>query len=76
MAVSPQITQNGTTVAKNSIPKAQALPVRTNTISALEHDSGPKVEKGPELAEKLNEETKKKYVKGRLNNILALLFIF
>lgn len=65
MAVSPQIIQDGTTVAKNSIPKAQELPVRTNTISALEHESGPKVEKGPELAEKLNEETKKKYVKDK-----------
>lgn len=69
MIVSPQIAQNGTAVANISVSKAQELPVRTNSVSAIEHEPGPKLEKGPELAEKLNEQTKKKYVKGRLNHV-------
>lgn len=67
MAVSPQITQNG---AINSVSKAQELPVRTNFVSAMEHQPGLRGEKGPELAEKLNEDTKNKYVKGRLDHFL------
>lgn len=67
MGVLPQIAQNETAVAKISVNKAQELPVRTTSISVLEHESHLKLEKGPELAEKLNEETKKKYIKGRLD---------
>ena len=69
MALSPQLTQNGTTAAIFSVSQAQELPVRTNFISAMERETGLKGEKGPELAEKLNDETKNKYVKGRLNHV-------
>ena len=69
MALSPQITQNGTTATVFSISEAQELPVRTNFISAVERETGLKREKRSELTEKLNEETKNKYVKGRLNHL-------
>ena len=69
MALSPQITQNGTTAAVFSGSQARGLAVRTNFSSAMEQETGLKGEKGPELAEKLNKETKNKYVKGRLNHV-------
>lgn len=76
MAVLPQIALNETAVAKLSVNRAQELPVRTSSISVLEHEAHLKLEKGPELAEKLNEETKKKYVKGRLVYVFNILVIF
>lgn len=48
-------------------PNLKELPVRTNSIGEVENELRPKAEKGPELAELINEETKKKYVKGRIN---------
>lgn len=44
--------------------KSKSLVVRTNSIGTAPEDRR-KIEKGPELAEQLNEETKQKYVKGR-----------
>ena len=52
------------------------LPVRTNSVGEVENELRPKAEKGPELSELLNEETKKKYVKGRFTGALNLLARF
>lgn len=76
MTASPKIIQNGTVNANNSVSKAQELPVRTTAICVMENGPGPKVDKGPELAEKLNEETKNKYVKGRPDRISDSRVIF
>ena len=76
MGVLPRIAQNETAVAKISINKAQELPVRTSSIGVLEHESDLKLEKGPELAEKLNEETKKKYIKGGLDYLFKSTVYF
>jgi hypothetical protein len=43
--------------------KSRNLVVRTNSAGAVPDDH-PKMERGTELAEQLNEETKEKYVKG------------
>jgi hypothetical protein len=43
--------------------KSRNLVVRTNSAGTVP-DNHPKMERGPALAEQLNEETKEKYVKG------------
>lgn len=44
--------------------KSKSLVVRTNSVGTAP-DNRRKAERGPELAEQLNEEIKQKYVKGR-----------
>lgn len=62
MALSPVVTYEAST--KITATKAKALAVRTNSVSNnSEPMSTPK--KGQELAERLNDETKHKYVKGK-----------
>lgn len=65
MAISPVVTYNTTSSIKVTATKAKSLAVRTNSISNPQNDflSGPK--KGQELAERLNDETKQKYVKDK-----------
>ncbi|KAI4211424.1 MAG: hypothetical protein LQ351_005850 [Letrouitia transgressa] len=66
MAVSPQIFQNGTAASTVPEAKEKALAVRTNSISkAVTGTQRLSQDKGPELAERLNEETKLKYVKDK-----------
>lgn len=43
--------------------KSKSLVVRTNSVGTAPDDHR-KMERGPELAEQLNEEIKQKYVKG------------
>ena len=57
------INLNGSS-SKAEMEQSRSLVVRTNSASNVPDDH-PKVERGPELAEQLNEETKQKYVKGR-----------
>lgn len=64
MAVSPQIVQNGTEIQVN-VGKPRMLPVRTNSVGVVGSEHPPKPEKGPEVTEQLNQETKQMYVKGR-----------
>jgi len=64
MAVSPVITYDGPSQIKVTATKAKSLAVRTNSVSNVQNESTPAPGKGQELAERLNEETKDKYVKG------------
>ena len=64
MAVSPLITQNDTTSIKLTAVKAKSLAVRTSISGAGGKKSEPAKQKGSELAEELNAETRHKYVKG------------
>jgi len=64
MAVSPLITQNDAASTKLTAVKAKSLVVRTSISGAGGKKAGPVKQKGAELAEELNAETRKKYVKG------------
>lgn len=64
MAVSPLITQNDTASTKITAVKAKSLAVRTSVSGASGKKHAPASERGPELAEQLNSETRQKYVKG------------
>lgn len=64
MAISSPLHQNGAYIDITAV-KAKSLAVRTNSVLTTAYEHGPRIEKGPELAEQLNEETKNKYVKGR-----------
>lgn len=57
--------------------KSKSLAVRTNSTSIREEEYRPKMVKGLEVAEQLNNETKQKYVKGRcvLNFLFPLWFL-
>lgn len=62
MAVSLLSGQNDMDINTTAI---KSLAVRTNSVVSIASERRQRVEKGPELAEQLNEETKQKYVKGR-----------
>lgn len=64
MALSPVVTYDAASSTKVTATKAKSLAVRTNFVSNMnEATLAPK--KGQELAEKLNDETKQKYVKSK-----------
>lgn len=63
MALSPVVTYEAASNTKVTATKAKSLAVRTNSVSKKnEPTSAPK---GQELAERLNDETKQKYVKSK-----------
>lgn len=64
MALSPVVTYDAASSTKVTATKAKSLAVRTNFVSNKDEATlAPK--KGQELAEKLNDETKQKYVKSK-----------
>lgn len=65
MAISPVVTYDATSNIKVTATKAKSLAVRTNSISNAPNASPSKPEKGKELAERINDETKQKYVKDK-----------
>lgn len=69
MAVSPLAKLNSVVVTNVDFTRDKALPVRTNSIGMVHDVPRLKVEKGKELAEQLNEDTKNKYVKGEIRFI-------
>lgn len=62
MAVSPVVNHSAAHDIDSSYAKKQSLALRTNPTAK---DPGDGALKGQELAEKLNEETRAKYVKGK-----------
>ena len=66
MAISPVVTYGASSSnIKVTAEKAKSLAVRTNSTSSVKDESASKDGKFPELAERLNDETKNKYVKDR-----------
>ncbi|CAD6585804.1 MAG: TFIIH complex serine/threonine-protein kinase subunit kin28 [Alectoria sarmentosa] len=65
MAISPVVTYDATSNIKVTATKAKSLAVRTNSLSNALNASPSKPEKGKELAERVNDETKQKYVKDK-----------
>ncbi|CAF9938009.1 TFIIH complex serine/threonine-protein kinase subunit kin28 [Imshaugia aleurites] len=65
MAVSPVVTYDTTSNIKVTATKAKSLAVRTNSVSNPRNGSLPEPGKGQELAERLNDETKQRYVKDK-----------
>lgn len=66
MAVSPVITYDASSSIRLTATKAESLAVRTNSLSITNDDKAPSESgKRQELAEKLNDETKEKYVKDK-----------
>ena len=64
MALSPVVTYEASSTARFVATKAKTLPVRTNSLSnKAVTNSAPA--QGQELAERLNDETKHRYVKGK-----------
>ena len=63
------MTQHETVSTKITAVKAKSLVVRTNNPGASGKKLAATKERGPELAEQLNEETRQKYVKGVLANL-------
>ena len=63
--MSPVVTCDATSNIKVTATKAKSLAVRTNSISNPRNDSLSKPGKGQELAERLNDDTKQKYVKDK-----------
>lgn len=63
--MSPVVTYDATSNIKVTATKAKSLAVRTNSISNPRNDSLSKPGKGQELAERLNDDTKQKYVKDK-----------
>jgi len=68
MAVSPVMTQDETASTKLTAVKAKSLAVRTSVLGAGSKKAEPPKQKGAELAEELNAETRQKYVKGVPND--------
>ncbi len=64
MAVSPAITQSASSDTTITAAKAKALAVRSSANGTSTRETAANTEAGPELAEQLNEETKRRYVKG------------
>ena len=65
MAISPVVAYEATSDIKVTAAKARSLAVRTNSISNSQTTSRPEPGRGRELAERLNDETKQKYVKDK-----------
>lgn len=64
MALSPVVTYEAMSSTKVTATKAKSLAVRINSLSNKDElAAAPK--KGQELAERLNDETKHKYIKGK-----------
>lgn len=64
MAVSPLMTQSETASTKITAVKAKSLAVRTSLSGQGGKKPTAARERGPELAERLNDETRQKYIKG------------
>ncbi len=71
MAVTPLRTQNDTASTRLTAVKAKSLAVRTSISKADSKKSEPAKQKGAELAEELNAETRQKYVKGVPKDIIV-----
>ena len=65
MAISPVVTYDATSNIKVTATKAKSLAVRTNSTSNSQNGFLSEPKKGQELAERLNDETKQKYVKDK-----------
>lgn len=65
MAISPVVTYDATSNVNATATKAKSLAVRTNSISKPHSGSPAEPERGQELVERLNDDTKQKYVKDR-----------
>lgn len=66
MAVSPTVTYHApSTSIKVTAEKAKSLAVRTNSIPKNEHGRPTAADQGKDMAERLNEETRLKYVKDK-----------
>ena len=65
MAISPVVTYDATSNIKVTATKAKSLAVRTNSISNPQNAPLPDPGRGQELAERLNDETKQRYVKDK-----------
>lgn len=75
MAVSPLIAQNDSASTILTAAKAKSLAVRTSISGAGGKKSGIAKQKGAELAEELNAETRHKYVKGVPNDEICSMFV-
>lgn len=64
MAVSPALPQVAAPSTTATTAKAKALAVRSSSNGTNTKEPSADTDAGPELAEQLNEETKRKYVKG------------
>lgn len=64
MAVSPLITHPGSTTSATTAGKGKAIAVRNSANGSRHGEPTATNEAEPELAEQLNEETKRRYVKG------------
>jgi len=64
MAVSPLITHPGSANSATPAGKGKAMAVRSNANGSSHVEPTGNTEAEPELAEQLNEETKRRYVKG------------
>ena len=65
MAISPLITYDAASDIKVTATKAKSLAVRTNSTLNPQNGCHSEPEKGREMAERLNDETKGKYVKDK-----------
>ena len=65
MAISPVVIYNATTDVKVTATTAKSLAVRTNSISNPHNGALSEPKKGRELAERLNDESKQKYIKDK-----------
>ena len=65
MAVSPVVTYDGGSNSKVTATKAKALALRTNSVSSLQDVAQPAAGRGQDFAERLNQETKEKYLKDK-----------
>ncbi|KAM0802562.1 putative serine/threonine protein kinase [Usnea florida] len=65
MAISPVVTYDATANIQVTATKAKSLAVRTSSTSKAQSDASSEPAKGQELAERLNEETKQRYVKDK-----------
>ena len=68
------MTQNETASTRITAVRATALAVRTSVSAAAGEQHGQIRQRGPELAEQLNNETRQKYVKGVLNDKVGFRF--
>ena len=65
MAISPVVTYDATSDTKVIATKAKSLAVRTNSALNPQNGSHSEPEKGREMVERLNEETKGRYIKDK-----------
>lgn len=64
MAVSPLITYSVSTNNATTAGKGKVVAARSSVNGSVNGEPAAKGEAEPELAEQLNEETKRRYVKG------------